>query len=258
MSLPWLRLYVSLLDNPRVQRLSGDVFKVWINALCLTRRNDGILPGVADVAFALRLPEDETRTALQELERNGLVTNSDGEFAIKDWERWQPDSDSSAERTRRYRGKLKAMHGENAPPTDVETSRSRHGDAIDKTRKDTDKDNNTHAREDFPLTANAAGEFFAVGGDFLERLVGAARVARPHVTDKALAVAVRATYDATQRSAGRWLTTVPLYLTEHRESAKCCPLCEQWGIPGMRYVLNENDERVLVKCECGGRLTDER
>src|SRR5260370_12837105 len=53
--LPWLRLYVSVLNCPKVQRLPAPLFKHWINLLCVARSQDGILPGIADIAFALRI-----------------------------------------------------------------------------------------------------------------------------------------------------------------------------------------------------------
>jgi len=31
----WFRMYAEVLDDPKVQRLSGDEFKAWVNILCL-------------------------------------------------------------------------------------------------------------------------------------------------------------------------------------------------------------------------------
>jgi hypothetical protein len=54
----WFRFYDEALNDPKVQRLQGEAFKAWVNLLCLASKNDGILPPIGDIAFALRLSED--------------------------------------------------------------------------------------------------------------------------------------------------------------------------------------------------------
>ena len=78
MSSRWYRMYDELLDNPKVQRLSGDEFKAWVNILCLASRHDGVVPPVAEGAvhvyhqYTIRIegstgPErDRVVTALRE------------------------------------------------------------------------------------------------------------------------------------------------------------------------------------------------
>lgn len=76
----WFRFYSEALDNPKVQLLPGDLFKAWVNLLCLANRAEprGTLPPVAEVAFALRASEDQTAEWLAELERRGLLETGDG------------------------------------------------------------------------------------------------------------------------------------------------------------------------------------
>jgi hypothetical protein len=101
----WVRLYCHVVDNPKVQRLAPGVFRAWINLLCVAGKHDGRLGRIADMAFALRLPEDEMgRIAAVLVENRLLVADGDG-YRLHDWDEHQYASDSSAERTRRYRAR---------------------------------------------------------------------------------------------------------------------------------------------------------
>lgn len=99
----WLRLYTSILNDPKVQRLKAEHFKGWINLLCLAKENDGTLPELPDIAFALRIGETETKELVSALQRNGLLETKDGRFTPHNWERRQYVSDVSTERVREFR-----------------------------------------------------------------------------------------------------------------------------------------------------------
>lgn len=73
-TMKWLRLYVDVLDDPKVQRLPAPLFKVWVNLLCLTQKHGGHLPSLDDIAFALRMSESDTATALESLTERGALT----------------------------------------------------------------------------------------------------------------------------------------------------------------------------------------
>lgn len=103
MSNQWFRLYSEVLNDPKVQRLSGDLFKTWINILCVACNNNGTLPDLEDVSFALRMPLHETKTAFQELEKYALLVTDGETFQIYNWEKRQYKSDSSTERVKRHR-----------------------------------------------------------------------------------------------------------------------------------------------------------
>ena len=139
----WFRMYTDVLDDPKVQRLPGDLFKAWVNLLCLAGRNDGVLPPVEDIAFALRMSQDVTVTVTTELVRRGLLDDCDG-FSPHNWAERQFKSDtpeSAAERKRTQRAREKERqkaenvtechsdsHSEVTPPeqsrTDTEQSRA--------------------------------------------------------------------------------------------------------------------------------------
>lgn len=106
----WLRLYNSVLDDPKAQRLPGGLFKTWINLLCLASGAQvrGTLPTLADCAWRLRTDEDAMQAALAELEARGLIdVNDDGVWAIHDWSEYQYGSDNSTARVQKHRAKKK-------------------------------------------------------------------------------------------------------------------------------------------------------
>src|SRR5690242_13618173 len=130
----WLRLYSDVLDDPKVQRLPAPLFKCWINLLCLASEGDkrGELPSLPDIAFRLRMGEDETRDALNQLIAAGLIDVPDAEtFRPHNWNGRQFVSDNVTERVRKHR--------RNVAEADDETLQKRSGNALD-TDTDTDPD----------------------------------------------------------------------------------------------------------------------
>lgn len=99
----WFRFYDAALDDPKVQRLPGDLFKTWVNLLCAASRNDGRLPELADLAFMLRLPEDVAAAHLESLMDAGLLDDLDGEKSPHNWDARQFKSDVSTDRVKRFR-----------------------------------------------------------------------------------------------------------------------------------------------------------
>ena len=97
---PWLRFYVRTLNNPKVQRLPGSIFKGWVNLLCLAKETDGVLPSCrGHVAFRLRLSKSKAESLISTLKTSGLI---DGD-RMHDWDDFQYSSDSSTERVKRHR-----------------------------------------------------------------------------------------------------------------------------------------------------------
>lgn len=105
MSLQWFRFYADALHDPKVQRLPGPLFKAWVNCLCLAARGGGVLPSVSDVAFALRVTDGEADAVIGELRAAGLLDDGPGGLSPHNWAGRQYQSDSSAERMRRYRAR---------------------------------------------------------------------------------------------------------------------------------------------------------
>jgi hypothetical protein len=106
----WFRFYVEVLDDPKVQRLSGEVFKTWVNLLCFAATSNGVLPDNESIAFRLRLPIRVVEKRIELLIREGLLdalVDEDGDASPRlephNWRERQFISDTSLERVRKYR-----------------------------------------------------------------------------------------------------------------------------------------------------------
>jgi hypothetical protein len=125
----WFRMYDEVLDDPKVQKLPGDDFKAWVNLLCLARRNDGVLPAIPEIAFALRMDDIACRSLLDRLATAGLIDSLKGgangsRIAPHGWGKRQYKSDGSTERVKRYRERYKTVSPavtETPPDTESET-----------------------------------------------------------------------------------------------------------------------------------------
>ena len=124
---PWFRVYHDALDDPKIQKLSADLFKQWFNLLCLGARHNGMLPGVDEIAFALRVSETEVETFLATFHQKELLDLDGGVFSIHGWAERQFQSDVSTERVNKFRDKhAKTMKRfRNVSETVDETDQSR-------------------------------------------------------------------------------------------------------------------------------------
>jgi DNA-binding MarR family transcriptional regulator len=127
----WFRLYDEMLDDPKAQRLPPQDFKIWINLLCLASRNDGKLPCISDIAFALRIAENDAVTVIERLHIGGLIDKRNGgtdgfRYSPHGWEKRQYKSDNSADRVKKHREKrngdcnVSCNVTETPPETDTE------------------------------------------------------------------------------------------------------------------------------------------
>lgn len=106
----WFRLYNDVLNDLKVQSLPPDLFKAWINILCLASRHGGVLPQKPDAAFALRMTEEEFQQYVDRLMGQKLLdTGENGNIAPHKWKERQFNSDSSAERMRRLRKRRRKL-----------------------------------------------------------------------------------------------------------------------------------------------------
>lgn len=124
----WFRFYSDALDDPKVQRLPGDLFKTWVNLLCLANKSDqrGVLPSPEDCAFALRMDFDAYCTHMNQLLERGLIDAYDDHLSPHNWEGRQKASDNVTARVQQFRNKDK----------ESETLPKRFGNALDKTKKE--------------------------------------------------------------------------------------------------------------------------
>lgn len=99
----WFRFYDDALNDPKVQRLSGDDFKSWVNILCLASKHGGSVPPLADTAFVLRMPEPQVAKVIGRLAAQGLLDDVDGEYRPHNWAARQYASDQSNQRVKKLR-----------------------------------------------------------------------------------------------------------------------------------------------------------
>lgn len=126
MSGRWFRFYNEALNDPKVQSLDGETFKDWINILCIASANDGVLPDMQHLAFALRKPLNDAITVVERLANATLIDRCNGgangyHYAPHGWAKRQFKSDTSNERVKRYR-KRNCNVTETPPDTDTEQS----------------------------------------------------------------------------------------------------------------------------------------
>jgi len=109
----WFRFYHDALDDPKVQRLPGDLFKCWVNMLCLASRNEErglVTKGLEEIAFALRLSDEDTAIMLADLVCRGLIEEVVEGLQIHNWDARQFKSDNVSERVEKYRENQKSTH----------------------------------------------------------------------------------------------------------------------------------------------------
>ncbi len=104
----WFRFYDDAVNDPKVQLLNGNLFKLWVNILCIASKCGGVLPTETDIAFMLRMPENKVRQSLEELIASGLLDKVKSGLAPHNWNQRQFVSDNSAERVKRHRAKRAA------------------------------------------------------------------------------------------------------------------------------------------------------
>ena len=117
----WFRFHVESLNDPKVQQLPAELFKMWVNLLCLAKKHNGTLPSEDDCSFALR----ETKEAFHErfiaLQEAGLFDKSvtdDETFHPHNWNKRQYKSDTSTERVKAHRKRTRNV---TVTPPETET-----------------------------------------------------------------------------------------------------------------------------------------
>lgn len=141
----WFRLYDEMLDDPKAQRLPPQDFKIWINLLCLASRNDGKLPCISDIAFALRISENDAVTVVERLHIAGLIDKRNGgpdgfRYSPHGWDKRQYKSDNSADRVKKHRekrnGECNVSCNVTETPPDTETDTDTETDKKDMSSDD--------------------------------------------------------------------------------------------------------------------------
>ena len=134
----WFRFYNEVLDDPKVQRLTPELFKFWVNILCIASKNEGKLPSVDDISYHTRATPEATQSLLNALLEAQLLqefTNQHSKWlAPHSWHKRQYKSDVSTDRVKRFRN-AKRNNSVTPPDTDTDTDTEQSKKVIKKTTK---------------------------------------------------------------------------------------------------------------------------
>ena len=100
----WFRMYAEFATDPKVQMMSEANQRRFVMVLCLRCSNDHVTLQDEEVAFQLRISNDEWAQTKALFLSKGLINEDNTPTA---WDRRQFVSDSSAERVRKHREKKK-------------------------------------------------------------------------------------------------------------------------------------------------------
>ena len=129
MANPWFRLYSEFANDPKVQMMPEHMQRRLVMLMCLRCCNILETLQEAEIAYCLHITE------AQLMETKALFLSKkfiDDGWNLLNWDKRQFVSDSSAERTRRYRERLETSRKHSGNVT--ETSLQRHCDAIEQNR----------------------------------------------------------------------------------------------------------------------------
>jgi hypothetical protein len=99
----WFRVDDGLVDDPKVQHLSDELFRAIVNLWCITSQNNGNLPSIEFVAFKLRTTEAKAQRTIDRLRASGLIDDDDAGTRPHNWNGRQFKSDVSTDRVKQFR-----------------------------------------------------------------------------------------------------------------------------------------------------------
>lgn len=125
----WFRSYADTHRNPKVARLSDSDFRLWHQLLCIASERGGEIPPAEDLKNLLNRRLDHLSSALKRLVKGALIDPLGEGFTPRNWTERQYKSDTSAERTRKWRaGRDVTVTVPVTPPdTETETEKKEEG-----------------------------------------------------------------------------------------------------------------------------------
>lgn len=101
----WFRFYDDAVNDPKIIRLPDDLYRAWVNILCIAAKNDGVLPDLGDVALILRVKDVRAAELITKLVRAKLLDDDGGVYSPHNWQGRQFKSDDSGPRVKKHREK---------------------------------------------------------------------------------------------------------------------------------------------------------
>lgn len=119
----WIKLYLEILDDPKMGQLSDHLWRRSVELFLLAGKNgnDGKLPTAGEIAWTLRTSADEVTECLKALSKYGIVHENGGSWFVSHFEKRQYSE--SYERVKRYRN-AKSNGGSNADEAGLSSSSS--------------------------------------------------------------------------------------------------------------------------------------
>jgi hypothetical protein len=114
----WFRLYAEFATDPKVQMLSEADQRRYIMLLCLRCSNGDVTLHETEVAFQLRISNEEWAATKRVLMAKGLIDKDNKPTA---WNKRQYVSDSSAARVAKHRQEVKRRCNVTVTPPDTDT-----------------------------------------------------------------------------------------------------------------------------------------
>jgi hypothetical protein len=128
----WFRLYTDQVNCMKVESISGDRYRDWVNLLCIAKEyggHGGVLPSMGELAFKLRLSVKQVEERLRFLISKDLFEETEAGIVPHQWGIYQYDSDSSTSRVREHRARKTVLS-----ETGNETFQKRFGNGIEQSR----------------------------------------------------------------------------------------------------------------------------
>lgn len=103
--LPWIKVYVEILTDPKMGRLTDHLFRRVIELFLLAGRTGagGYLPSTDDIAWELRASAESMLEDMHALEKTGILRNEPGTGWLVVHFAERQDADSNRERQARFR-----------------------------------------------------------------------------------------------------------------------------------------------------------
>ena len=132
----WIKLYMEILDDPKMGNLSDHLFKRAVEMFLLAGDydKDGFLPPEKDISWRLRTNNELLHADITELIEHGILEIIDNKLNVKNFSKWQAGINVN-ERMRRYREQKKKdiYYGD---VTEDVTTRNTDKSRVDKNRID--------------------------------------------------------------------------------------------------------------------------
>jgi hypothetical protein len=154
----WAKLWIEMLDDPKVARLDDHLWRRWVEMILLGKECDncGFLPSVSDMAWRLRTTDAEICADLEALAECGLLSLENGAWHVINFmKRQEAMTDADRQRRHREQQRREQYYGQTTEP-----SQPSH-DAVTDCNVDTETDTEKETEQ-----TPAEKAFFSIWGPF--------------------------------------------------------------------------------------------